>query len=334
MPRPKSPPRLQLNESGYYEVRWCDGAISKRRSLLTRDEQSAKLSFANFLLHSAPQGQYLVSQARDLRLSETNPKARIRLDFAWKALTPFFGTRDVASLTPTDIKAYTALRMGGKKPVKAPTVRRELGELQTTINHLVKTKRLPSTAVPLIELPPSGQSKKLILTKAQRTHVLELAAQRRDDPAVRSRVELFCWLGLETGARKEAIETLEWAQVDFEARFIHYLKDGDQQTRKRKVSVPMSPALVAVLSAEREHAVTPWVLRQPESIRTAFANLMAAAGLPKVTPHTLRHTFVSHLLMAGKDIFTVAQLAGMTTKMVEDVYGHLTQQHLHAALAA
>lgn len=334
MPKPKSPPKLQLNESGYYEVRWFEGGVTKRRSLFTKDETEGKAAFASFLLSSTPQSQYTVVQAKELRLSETSPVAKDRLEYAWKALLPFFGTRDVTSITPTDVKAYTALRTSGKKPVKPPTVRRELGELQTTINHLVKTKRLPSTAAPLIELPPAGKPKTLILTSEQRSKVLELAAKRRDDPLVPSRVELFCYLGLETGARKEAIETLEWSQVDFDTRFVHYLKEGAAQTRKRRVSVPMSPTLVAVLSAEKQRASTPYVLRQPESIRTAFASLMAAAGLPQVTPHVLRHTFVSHLLMKGKDVFTVAQLAGMTVKMVEEVYGHLTQQHLHAALAA
>jgi integrase len=270
----------------------------------------------------------LVSEARTIRLAETQAKARERIEYAWLHLEKHFGHKAIDAITTLD-----CLRYAKQRKAKASTARYELRELQTTINHLVRTKRIDSRIAPHITLPPAGQPRKTFLTTQDKARVLALAKQRREDPAIPSRVELFLHLGLESGQRRRAIETLEWDQVDFAGKVIHFLKEGEEQTKKRKVSVPMSTTLLAVLSAEHERRVNAWVLRASGSIRTAFESLMAAAELPDVTPHALRHTFVSHLLMRDIPVFTVAQLAGMTVKMVETTYGHLTTGHLRAALA-
>ena len=48
-----------------------------------------------------------------------------------------------------------------------------------------------------------------------------------------------------------------------------------------------------------------------------------AAGLGReVTPHTLRHTCVTWLLLAGEKIWDVANYVGMSEDMVRKRYGH------------
>ncbi|CAN7221094.1 hypothetical protein LJR016_000680 [Devosia sp. LjRoot16] len=47
------------------------------------------------------------------------------------------------------------------------------------------------------------------------------------------------------------------------------------------------------------------------------------AGLPlRYTPHTLRHTRITWWVEKGRTIKEVADAAGMTTQMVEEVYWH------------
>lgn len=294
---------------------------------------SVKAQMLSLLQELHKTESFTVAQAWEIRKAETQPVALDRLEFAWKALTPHFGGRDIASLKPLDFQNYVKKRTQGKKAVALSTVRRELGELSTTINHLVKTKRLSSLQAPYIPLPPPGKPRSAFLSHEDKELVLLAAAARREASQVPSRVELFCHIGWETGQRRRAIETLEWDQVDFEQKVIHFLKEGEIQTKKRKVSVPMSEPLLAVLSSEYERRETAYVLRSTASVRKSFDNLMAVCGLDHVTPHTLRHTFVSHLLMRDKSVHTVATLAGMTVKMVETTYGHLSLGHLRAALA-
>jgi integrase len=58
-------------------------------------------------------------------------------------------------------------------------------------------------------------------------------------------------------------------------------------------------------------------------MKRAWATVVREAGLGRdVTPHVLRHTFVTWELWKGRTIWEVAGDAGMSAAMVERTYGH------------
>lgn len=57
------------------------------------------------------------------------------------------------------------------------------------------------------------------------------------------------------------------------------------------------------------------------------------AGLSKrLGPHTLRHTFATHLIESGTDLPTLQLLMGHQKLQDTTLYVHLSRRHLHAAV--
>jgi integrase len=153
--------------------------------------------------------------------------------------------------------------------------------------------------------------------------------------------ELAAW-ALGTGLRISELTSLRWADIDLERRLIAVHRGRQGTTKSGKVRhVPILNALLSLMremALQRDGAelVFPGEpdkdgSRRPRSlvgVRVPFKQAAKRAGLSTALRfHDLRHTFASHWVLDGGDIFRLSKILGHSSVVItQKTYAHLAPE--------
>ena len=140
---------------------------------------------------------------------------------------------------------------------------------------------------------------------------------------------------LSTGARVGEALALRWQDVDFERGFVtlHTTKRAAKGRRASVRHIPMNDVLRELLEGLPKEGVRVLQISH-NNIRRKFEHACRLAKIGDCRIHDLRHTFASHLVMAGKDLNTVRELLGHTTLTMTLRYAHLAPEKAKDAVDA
>jgi integrase/recombinase XerD len=180
-----------------------------------------------------------------------------------------------------------------------------------------------------IEMIPYGKKPKSLPAVLSREEVAQLFAL-----VPQSLERLILQTTYACGLRASEVLGLHVSDID-SSRMLLWVRHG--KGRKDR-GVPLSPALLEALRAHwRLRRPTTWLFagKTPNGQRSLGAlqrvirrAVLAAGFAKKVSLHTLRHSYATHLLEAGVDVVTIQRLLGHRDLQTTAQYLHLSAAHL------
>jgi integrase len=324
-----------------WEIRWSQRGRDRRRATGTADRREAEKIFAQWLLDGgaepAPEdaGPRYPAEARiadllNLFAERHGPEltAPERIGYAIDRLLEWWGDRCADAVKPETCQQYRRARL--RNGVKEATAGKELSVLRAALNWAVKNGYLVSA--PFVQLPPRQPGRDRWLTRSE---VARLLWEARRHEKSRLHLPLFILLAVYTGARREAILSLRWSQIDLVAGRIDFNEPGRPRTNKRRAIIPIPRGLRWFLAHAQARAATPWVIayegQRLQRIKRSFAGACRRAKLAGVTPHVLRHTCGTWLAQRGVDLWTIAGWLGQSQERTTELYLHHHPDFLTAA---
>lgn len=234
------------------------------------------------------------------------------------------------------IRAYMVVL--NEKEYSKSTIARKLATLRSFYKFLLKRNRI--SANPAIAIRTPKQEKKL-------PRFLEYEEVKRllETPSLDN------WLGARdraimetlysTGLRVSELVGLNMDDIDFLGEVVHIRGKG----KKERIAPIGSSALQAIQHymefrnkrAQSDSSFAPKVLfvnkhgqrLSTRSVRRKMDKYLKISGLdPSITPHSLRHSFATHMLNNGADLRSVQELLGHQSLSTTQIYTHLTTQGL------
>ncbi|MEO8251819.1 MAG: tyrosine recombinase XerC [Chloroflexota bacterium] len=266
----------------------------------------------------------------------------------------FLDVRGVAWSSPDRATVRAYLGTLAERGLSASTVGGRLAAIRSLYRHAARQGWIATDPVAGVRSPKRPGRLPRVLSVASAARLVEapttmtLHGRRHRDPALGDaaarRDAALLELLYATGMRISELSSLTMDRIDLEQRRLRVIGKG-QKERELLFGEHAGRALRAYLASGRPTLAA----RATRSTAALFLNSsggpltargarmvverwVTASGAPASTsPHTLRHSFATHLLEGGADLRTVQELLGHVSLATTQIYTHLSDASLRTA---
>jgi tyrosine recombinase XerC len=253
------------------------------------------------------------------------------------ALADWLQARDVTTWTAVDrrqVRAWASW-LSGQGYARA-SIARKLSAARSLFRYLVREGRVERSPFMLVPAPKGGRHLPNVLTVAEVERLV-------DAPSITTPLGLrdraMFELMYATGLRAGELLDLTLHSIDWASGTVRVTGKGSKERIVLAGEIAMDvverylhearPALATAASGDAL-----WLNHHGQRLATRGFHLilqghLRTAGITKhVTPHTLRHSFATHLLEGGADLRTVQQLLGHASVSTTQIYTHVSEGYL------
>ncbi|MGF7054301.1 integrase/recombinase XerC [Bosea sp. OAE752] len=250
---------------------------------------------------------------------------------------------DIAALKPVDLRAFLGQRR--RDGVGNRTLMRQLAALRSFARFGERSGKLTAAAFAATRGPRLGKSLPRPLEPASARAVTQADTRAGEEREQWILARDAAVLGLLYGSGLRISEALSLARAQAPQSAGETLTVIGKGSKTRMV--PVLPVVVAAIAEYLK--LCPWRLPpegplfvgakggplSPRIIQLAVEGLRGALGLPSsATPHSLRHSFATHLLGRGGDLRAIQELLGHASLSTTQIYTRVDSARLMAAYDA
>lgn len=249
----------------------------------------------------------------------------------------FLGTRKTSEVDPLLIRSF--LTQVKSRGCSKATLSRKLAALRSFFKFLAREKQLETNPVLGISTPKRDKKLPRFLDLGEITHLLEAPSGKSwEGKRDRSILETL----YSSGVRVSELVGLNWGDLDLLSSLVKVRGKG-----KKERIVPIGEKALGSLrdyqealpaGRKSEELNQPLFLNRSgtrltdRSVRRLILKYAKQISLKKgISPHTLRHTFATHMLDRGADLRSVQELLGHANLSTTQIYTHVTTRRLQEA---
>ncbi len=249
-----------------------------------------------------------------------------------KKFDSYFKNKDLLKLNVNDLVKYISTL----KNLSPASVSHMISTLKTFYSYFIKIDKIKVNPTDALKSPKLGLHLPEYLTEDEIDKLLDIEVTDSFSARNKAILELM----YATGLRISEVISLEFKNIDFEECIVRVMGKGSKER-----IVPINDYALNALNTYIEE-YRPLMIKKDinnyiflnnhgkQMTRQGVFKMIKQECLKKgikkdISPHTIRHTFATHLLLNGADLRIIQELLGHSDISTTQIYTHLTNEELY-----